>query len=320
MRSDINAAMPRSRLTRVEGDGGEIYRAHSGRRIARVEASNVGNGLVRIASPVDGLVLEDSEISNVYRVIENSASRKGEDASIRGLRISRVRAIGVRRGFARIRYDSRDGIIEDVQATGTIATAPHDLPVGIAFAGMAHDFQLERCIMRGFRWQRAEKKYWNGDGYSAERGNHGLLFRRCAAYDNSDGGFDLKSSSTVLDDCIAGGNARNYRLWASIRATRLTSLEPRKLGGVGTTCHFSLMGSKPAPGRVAGPAIITIEHLVVRSEKGWPIFAVHDGPVQIIIGSHDIQVPSQTPLVRMEGGAIPGGIIWRSGPPRNLNQ
>jgi len=292
MRTEIDAAMPRSLMTRVEGDGGEIYRAHSSRRIARVEASNVGNGFVRIASPVDGLVLEDARISDVYRVIENSASRKGEDASVRGLRI---------------------------QATGTIATAPHDLPVGIAFAGTAHDFQMKRCIMRGFRWQRGEKKYWNGDGYSAERGNHGLLFRRCAAYDNSDGGFDLKSSATVLDDCIAGGNARNYRLWTSIRATRLTSLEPRKIGGVGTTCHFSLMGSKPAPGRAAEPSTITIAHLVVRSERGWPIFAVHDGPVRIIIGSHDIQVPSQTPLVRMEGGAIPGGIVWRSGPPPNLN-
>ncbi|MCI4592657.1 hypothetical protein MOK15_21605 [Sphingobium sp. BYY-5] len=318
MRSDISPAAPSTPLTQIQGDDGEIYLARSGRRIAGINASHVGNGLLRVASPVDKLILEDARVNDVYRVIENKAAEKDGDASIHGLRVSRVLATGIRRSFARIGYDSRDGIIEDVLATGTTVTAPHDLPVGIGFTGTAHDFRIERCIMRGFRWQRGEKKYWNGDGYSAERGNYRLLFRRCAAYDNSDGGFDLKSSTTVLDDCIAGGNARNYRLWTSMRATRLTSLEPVKAGGIGDTCHFSLMGEKSVSGKTAEPITIHIEHLEVRSSKGWPIFVVHDGPVRISIGTHDIQVPPQTPLVRLAGGAIPGGIVWQSGPPRGL--
>lgn len=298
-------------MTRIEGDGGEVYRARSGRFIAGISAEDVGNGFVRIATPVTGLTVEDVIIDNVYRVIENSAEAKGADASVRGLAVRRITATNVRRGFARIRYGSQDGLIADVSASGVVATAPRDLPVGIAFADTAHDFRIERCVMRGFRWRREEKKYWNGDGFSAERDNRNLLFSHCAAWDNSDGGFDLKSSSTRLDDCVAGRNARNYRLWSTIEATRLTSLEPMKFGGIGDTTHFSLMGPKPAAERAQTPIVITIDHLVVRSEKGWPVFHVQDGPVRIIVGSHDIRVPPGTPLVRTaSGGSVPGGIDW----------
>lgn len=312
-RRDITRA-----TTRIEGDGGEVYRARSGRVIAAISAENVGNGFVRIATPVTGLTIQDIAIDNVYRVIENSAGVKGEDASVRRLLVRRITATNVRRGFARIRYDSADGSIADVTAGGVIATAPHDLPVGIAFDDTAHGFRVERCVMRGFRWQRGEKQYWNGDGFSAERGNHNLVFNRCAAWDNSDGGFDLKSSDTRLEDCVAGRNARNYRLWNTIQATRLTSIDPVKLGGIGDTTHVSLMGPKPTGGGGAPqPIVISIDHLVVRSEKGWPVFHVQDGPVRIIVGSHDIQVPPKTPLVRTaSGGTVPGGIEWRSGAPR----
>ena len=217
------------------------------------------------------------------------------------------------RSFARIRYASHDGVIADVNASGILTTGAHDLPVGIAFMDTAHDFRLERCTMRGFRWKREDKQYWNGDGFSAERGNARLLFRQCAAWENSDGGFDLKASDSVLDDCVSGRNARNYRLWSNIRATRLTSVDPMKIGGIGDTNHFAIMGSEGA----REPLVIRIEHLTVKSDKAWPIFDVHDGPAHIIIGSHDIQVPRGTPLVRPRGkGSVPGGVSFAGAPPR----
>jgi hypothetical protein len=44
---------------------------------------------------------------------------------------------------------------------------------------------------------------------------------------------------------------------------------------------------------------------------------VHDGPVQIIIDSHDIQGPRGTPLIRPRGkGSVPGGIKWGGAPPK----
>lgn len=58
--------------------------------------------------------------------------------------------------------------------------------------------------------------YWNGDGFVSEGNTVGLIFRRCIALNNEDGGFDLKQatgSTTILQDCVAVGNSRNFRFW-----------------------------------------------------------------------------------------------------------
>src|SRR3546814_18605918 len=98
---------------------------------------------------------------------------------------------------ARSRYDSHHGVIEDVSASGMLTTGSTDLPVGIGFADTAHDFRVERCFMRHFQWKRRDNQYWNGDGFSTERGNARFLFPQCPARDTSDGGFDPKSTETL---------------------------------------------------------------------------------------------------------------------------
>jgi hypothetical protein len=287
----------------VQSDG--IYRG--------IRARDVGNGLFVIREPVRDVQIAGIRVDGGYRVIENSAAPDLVDAGCVGLRVRGARASNLRRSFARIRYDSHDGVIEDVSASGTLVTGATDLPVGIAFDGTAHDFRVERCFMRGFQWQRDAGQYWNGDGFSTERGNARFQFRQCAAWDNSDGGFDLKSTETTLDDCVSGRNARNFRLWSSIRATRLISLDPVKIGGIGDTNHFTIMAAKDA----SEPLVIAIDHLVVKSDRGWPIFDVHNGPAKIIVGSHDIQVPAGTPLVRSRGGgSVPGGVSFAGTPPK----
>src|SRR3546814_11498428 len=94
-------------------------------------------------------------------------------------------------------------------------SSPSRRSAGRAVDGTAHDFRVERCSMRGFQWKRKARQYWNGDGFSTERGNARMLVRQCAAWDNSDGGFDLKSTETVLDDCGSGRKDR--------KSTRLNS-------------------------------------------------------------------------------------------------
>jgi hypothetical protein len=308
---EIASPDPSRITTFVAGDGGEVYRASSGRLISGVRATDVGNGLVRIADPVASLAIEDVIVERAYRVLEDTASAKGGSAGVVGLAIRRVQASGLRRGFARIRYDSHDGAIADVAAEGVITEGAEDLPVGIAFDDQARNFTIDRCRMNGFRWRRGAEQYWNGDGFSAERENSGLLFRRCEAWANSDAGFDLKATNSRLDDCIAGRNARNFRLWSSISLGRVTSVAPNKIGGIGDTNHFSLLGPKTGE-----PNLVTIEHLVIRADQGWPVFDVYDGPVRVVVGSHDIQAPPGTPLVRLRsGGSVPGGIVWQSGAP-----
>ena len=297
----------------IAANGEPVYYVQSGGVYRGVRARDVGNGLFVIREPVHNVRIGDIRVQGGYRVIENTAAPDLVAAGCVGLRVRGARASDLERSFARIRYDSHDGVIEDVSASGMLTTGATDLPVGIAFADTAHDFRIERCFMRGFQWKRRDTQYWNGDGFSTERGNARFLFRQCAAWDNSDGGFDLKSTETVLDDCISGRNARNFRLWTSMRATRLISLDPIKIGGTGDTNHFSIMAAQGA----SEPLIIYIEHLTVKSDRGWPIFDVHNGPAKIIIGSHDIQVPPGTPLVRPRGGgSVPGGVSFAGTPPR----
>lgn len=302
-----------ARAVPIAAEGEPVYFVRSGAVYRGVRARDVGNGLFVIREPVHDVQISNVRVEGGYRVIENSAAPDLVAAGCVGLRVQGARASNLERSFARIRYDSHDGVIEDVSASGMLTTGATDLPVGIAFDGTAHDFRVERCFMRGFQWQRDARQYWNGDGFSTERGNARMLFRQCAAWDNSDGGFDLKSTETVLDDCVSGRNARNFRLWSSIRATRLISLDPIKIGGIGDTNHFTIMAAQGQ----REPLVITIEHLVVKSDRGWPIFDVHDGPAQIIIGSHDIQVPPGTPLVRPRGnGSVPGGVSFAGTPPK----
>jgi len=297
----------------IAAQGEPVYFMRSGAVYRGVRARDVGNGLFVIREPVRDVRISDVSVAGGYRVIENTAAPDRAAAGCVGLRVRGARASDLERSFARIRYDSHDGVIADVSASGMLTTGSKDLPVGIAFADTAHDFRVERCFMRGFRWQRGAKKYWNGDGFSTERGNARFLFRQCSAWDNSDGGFDLKSTETVLDDCVSGRNARNFRLWSSIRATRLISLDPVKIGGTGDTNHFAIMAAQG----LREPLVITIEHLTVKSDRGWPIFDVHDGPAKIIIGSHDIQVPPGTPLVRSRGGgSVPDGVSFAGTPPK----
>ncbi|MCW4461904.1 hypothetical protein OK349_09305 [Sphingomonas sp. BT-65] len=309
---DAMPSPPRSPIL-IAADGEPVYRVRSGSAYRTVRAHDVGNGLFVFDSPVNNVEISDVEVTGGYRVIENSASGGGK-ASCEQLLVADVRATGLRRGFARMRYASRGGRFRNITAEGVMTTGATDLPVGIALDGTANDFRFERCVMRGFRWQRRANKYWNGDGFSTERGNRNIHFASCEAWDNSDGGFDLKSSGTVLDDCVAGRNARNYRLWSDITATRLTSIDPAKLGGTGDTNHISLMASKTAG---APPLVIRIQHLIVRSERGWPIFDIHDGSARIFVESHDITVPPGTPLTRSRGGGkAVGGVQFAGAPPQ----
>ena len=310
------ADMPSRRVAsavQIAANGEPVYVVRSDAAYRDVRARDVGNGLFVIREPVRNVRISNVRVASGYRVIENTAAPGVEAAGCVGLHVRGAKASDLERSFARIRYDSRDGVIEDVSASGRLTTGSTDLPVGIGFADTAHDFRIERCSMRGFQWKRRDSQYWNGDGFSTERGNARFLFRQCAAWDNSDGGFDLKSTETLLDDCTSGRNARNFRLWSSIRATRLISLDPIKIGGIGDTNHFSIMAPKGA----SEPLVIYIEHLTVKSDRGWPIFDVHNGPARIIIGSHDIQVPRGTKLVRSRGGgSVPGGVSFKGEPPK----
>lgn len=58
-----------------------------------------------------------------------------------------------------------------------------------------------------------DKSYWNADGFCSESATHDITFLRCRAFNNTDGGWDIKTTRPAFIDCIGIGNKRNYRVW-----------------------------------------------------------------------------------------------------------
>lgn len=116
------------------------------------------------------------------------------------------------------------------------ATEPFQM--GFAVQGGAvpdHHITFVECTARNNydNQNNNPRKYWNADGFVAESGTHHLVYQRCAAYNNTDGGWDDKSTDSVLRDCIAVGNKRNYRFWRSATLTNCVAAYAKKVGGIG---------------------------------------------------------------------------------------
>lgn len=101
--------------------------------------------------------------------------------------------------------------------------------------GPNHDILFADCTARNHYDDNGEG-YWNADGFAAEAGNHAIRYERCGSFDNTDGGWDDKSTEPVYIDCTASGNKRNFRIWNGPQPARFTgcvSREATKLGGSG---------------------------------------------------------------------------------------
>jgi hypothetical protein len=77
-----------------------------------------------------------------------------------------------------------------------------------------HDITFTNCVALN-NYHNYGTKYWNADGFCAERGVKGLRFVNCMAFDNTDGGWDLKAEDVMFENCVSMGNKRNFRLWGS---------------------------------------------------------------------------------------------------------
>ena len=58
-----------------------------------------------------------------------------------------------------------------------------------------------------------DKSYWNADGFCTESATEDIVFTRCVARGNTDGGWDIKSARPSFIECRGIGNKRNFRVW-----------------------------------------------------------------------------------------------------------
>ncbi len=74
-----------------------------------------------------------------------------------------------------------------------------------------HDILFINCIARNAIYSKA--RYWQGDGFLAEKGVRNLAFINCASYNNGDGGWDNKAANVVYVNCIGMRSKMNWRVW-----------------------------------------------------------------------------------------------------------
>jgi hypothetical protein len=75
--------------------------------------------------------------------------------------------------------------------------------------------RFEDCLARNNLMPLQKNRYKNGDGFVVEGNTTGASFVGCRAIRNQDGGFDLKPRDVRLTDCLAIGNSRGFRIWAT---------------------------------------------------------------------------------------------------------
>lgn len=284
-------------LTGRGTSGGTAVMAESGMSIRNCQFHNWGNGAIRAWHSVTSqLVIEDCSGSNMYRFLENWSwdHYGGVAAPLNDFILRRISVVDIERGLLRLRYTSQRGLIEDVVAFGASACANYC--TGFALFDQAHDITYRRCEAHRFiESARAADLYWNGDGFSDERGNANIRYEACIATDSSDGGFDTKSADVYLVDCIARGNKRNFRMWNTGMLQRCRSEEPVRRGGTGRPAHFSFHGNSGAR--------YVIDRPVVRAgaDNSAPVFLFENGvPATIDIFNADIDAPA-APLIVVTG-------------------
>ena len=177
--------------------------------------------------------------------LQGGGTAQNPDAASHDIKISGCDFTGYTKRGIRLRNGNYNFQITNCVADAggkAYATEPFQMGFNViggdeAKAGQAagaddHDITFTGCIAMN-SYHDTGKKYWNGDGFVAERGVKNLTFKNCAAFDNTDGGWDTKAENVILENCVALGNKRNYRFWGTTKLINCLSAYSIKPGGSG---------------------------------------------------------------------------------------
>ncbi|WP_347302933.1 hypothetical protein V5740_13190 [Croceibacterium sp. TMG7-5b_MA50] len=216
-----------------QANGNELFRIAAGADnlvLENMHFVNTGTA-IRVIGDVENLTVRDMEADNVRRFFENLISGEEQTATISGLLIQNVDVSGFSKNAIRLQYDTNNVLIQNVRGDSERQDGDN-FAMGVHLDDTVHDVVFQRVIMENAIQTRDATEYWNGDGFSAERGTYNIYFRDTVARGNADGGYDIKSSHVVFDNALSEGNGRNYRLWGDDIVMRdSTGRDPEKIGG-----------------------------------------------------------------------------------------
>ncbi|MPT47039.1 MAG: hypothetical protein E2598_01300 [Sphingobium sp.] len=228
--------------------------------------------------------------------------------SLSDARFSRIRSVEAQSGLLRFRGPIHNLLIEDIELHITAVNQdPKKVPFGIALAGKTSadtgsEIIIRNAIISGAK--SAHEGYRNGDGIATERGYSNIRLENITSSDNSDAGFDLKSSDTIGRNLTAERNQRNFKLWYGQSFDGpITSIDP---GGVGSArpAHIALCGKKD------GSSVFSFAHINFRATTPVPLIDIGErcGKVRVIIKSYSLNVPKDTP--KLSGAINLASVEW----------
>jgi hypothetical protein len=297
-------------------NGQSFFRLNSGAddiRFGNIDPSNIGNGFVILGADISGLILEDMDAVNLNRFLDTN------NGALSNAIIRRCTGFGYEKGFIRLQGNSHDVLIEDI---GGDSDENDDEPfcIGIALGGTAHDITIRRVSSINIVSNVGPTTYWNGDGFTQENGNYNIFYDTCYAAYCSDGGFDLKNISRLLN-CNAVGCKRNYRFWTGhFIATNCRSENPISKGGTGDTAHFSIH-DPGTTGDIFNPIVIATPGNFA------PVFKFDADDCTVNVYGHDnITLIEGQPMILRDNGVdgsevifdpplptIDVSLVWRAG-------
>lgn len=255
---------------------------------------NVGNGAFRIGADVADLTIRQITATNVRRFIENTATGGSPTATISGLTVTNVTVRGYSRAFARIRYDSNHIVMDG--NVGDSEGQDHDpFSQGIQLSDTVHDVDIRNTSMMNSI--STDGDYWNGDGFSAERGTYDIRFTNTYAAGNSDGGYDIKSRTATMVDVKAADNKRNFRFWGNITVDGCTGTDPYQRGGSGTQAQV----------HATEAAVVTMTRCTFTDDDPGTIVLDVDGTARLTVTDSTVQHAGSMETVE------PGATLQRTG-------
>lgn len=254
-----------------------------------------GRDLITLGARASHLVVENLEIRSYRRVVFTDAGGHADlrfadldigdvrtafyliggrnaadpEAWTRDVLIERCRVIGYTKRAVRLQGGNHHVLVRDVAAdmggepyaTERFAMGFHvigDKDAGKEGREPAHDHHIrfERCRSDNHYDDNGDG-YWNADGFAAEGGCHDIVYVDCSATNNTDGGWDDKSTNPILIGCRATANKRNYRFWGRAEGRALLidceATAAHKYGGSGdATALWSKGAILMVGGRLAG--------------------------------------------------------------------
>jgi Ca2+-binding RTX toxin-like protein len=244
---DLAAQIIGTRNVAAGIDGLEVFRLGAGANnltFENLDFTNVGNGAFRVAGDLKNLVLRHMDATNVQRFFENLISSTNKTATIDGLTIQDVEVRGYSKGAIHLQYDTHNVLIEGVIGDSE-KQAHDDFAMGVMLEGSVHDVIVRNTSMDNS--YNSTDAYWNGDGFATEGRVYRVRFENTSASGNTDGGYDIKSTDTVLINAYASGNKRNFRFWSdSITMVDSTGVDPHRQGGTGSEAQVWLADNAKA--------------------------------------------------------------------------